>query len=364
MPHKLLFKVTHASGQDDICRASELNYHSPLTKGWQSARYCLYPQDIIINLEKRSRIRKIQVLAHQHLIPTKIEFFVGDVPDGMPVVLDNARYTRLGYVSLSDNEKTGFKARELKSVQVDAVGCFLKLNIHKNHINKHNLYNQVGMVAVNVIGDEVRRPLEDVDDLDIYGEKRKQIENDPALEGLYTRPDYISPLDDLAFDMYQDPEVAQIIKKLDRKKQEAVLQERYDYAKKLKHAIQELQKVGEKLGKYEVEKRQAVENEDYDKAKLKKVQMDEYRLQIYKDLNVQDLLEASGSRHPQKIDLGLEQVRQQTPPRLIEIPRSPPSPTPRTPYDERPLPAIKSQHTQSPTHPRTPYDERPLPIHK
>ena len=43
-----------------------------------------------------------------------------------------------------------------------------------------------------------------------------------------------------------------------------------------------------------MEKRQAVENEDYDKAKLKKVQMDEYRLQIYKDLNVQDLLEASG----------------------------------------------------------------------
>lgn len=52
--------------------------------------------------------------------------------------------------------------------------------------------------------------------------------------------------------------------------------------------------VGEKLGKYEVEKRQAVENEDYDKAKLKKVQMDEYRLQIYKDLNVKDLLEQTG----------------------------------------------------------------------
>ena len=39
----------------------------------------------------------------------------------------------------------------------------------------------------------------------------------------YFRPDYISPLDDLAFDMYQDPEIAQIIRKLERKKQEAVL---------------------------------------------------------------------------------------------------------------------------------------------
>lgn len=33
----------------------------------------------------------------------------------------------------------------------------------------------------------------------------------------------ISPLDDLAFDMYQDPEVAQIIRKLEKKKQEAAL---------------------------------------------------------------------------------------------------------------------------------------------
>ena len=72
------------------------------------------------------------------------------------------------------------------------------------------------------------------------------------------------------------------------------VEERYDYAKKLKLTISELQKVGEKLGKYEVEKRQAVENEDYDKAKLKKVQMDEYRLQVYQELEIQDLLEATG----------------------------------------------------------------------
>ena len=39
----------------------------------------------------------------------------------------------------------------------------------------------------------------------------------------FRRPDFISPLDDLAFDMYQDPEVAGIIRKLEKKKQEAVL---------------------------------------------------------------------------------------------------------------------------------------------
>lgn len=48
------------------------------------------------------------------------------------------------YVSLCDNEKTGCKARELKSVYVDAVGQFLKLILHQNHVNKYNVYNQVG----------------------------------------------------------------------------------------------------------------------------------------------------------------------------------------------------------------------------
>lgn len=31
-------------------------------------RYCLYPQDIVIQLENRSRLRKIQILSHQYLI--------------------------------------------------------------------------------------------------------------------------------------------------------------------------------------------------------------------------------------------------------------------------------------------------------
>ena len=67
------------------------------------------------------------------------------------------------YVSLSDNEKTGFMARELKSVHVDALGTYLRMNIHKNHINKHNLYNQVGIVAINIIGDVQRKPFDPSD---------------------------------------------------------------------------------------------------------------------------------------------------------------------------------------------------------
>ncbi|KAL8583520.1 hypothetical protein ACOMHN_054836 [Nucella lapillus] len=380
MPRKLEFRVVRALGEDDVHKAGNLNQHlhGPLATGWQSSRFCLYPQEIVVQLESRSRLRKIQILSHQFLIPTKIEFLVGDVIEGSTAYSEQARYSRLGYVSLSDNEKTGYKARELKSVHVDAVGTFLCLNIHKNHINKYNLYNQVGIVAINIIGDPVRKPDPTDPDFAIDLNDNRTVDRDPVLEGFFNKPDYISPMDDLAFDMYQDPEIAQIIRKLERKKQEAVLQERYDYAKRLKSAITELQKVGEKLGKMEVEKRQAVENEDYDKAKVKKVQMDEVRVYVYQEMNIPDLLEVTGTRHHVIVDL--DPSRQPTPPRLIEIERSPPpalpplSPTPRMPYDERPLPAMKSKAAAPPSEapPQaqaaaaspTPYSERSLPVHR
>ena len=49
----------------------------------------------------------------------------------------------LSYIELASNERSDFKARELKSVHIDAEGLFLKLVLHKNYLNRLNLYNQV-----------------------------------------------------------------------------------------------------------------------------------------------------------------------------------------------------------------------------
>ncbi|PAA51401.1 hypothetical protein BOX15_Mlig022803g1 [Macrostomum lignano] len=348
MPSKLPIRVVHVSGQDEGYPAIELNRHSPTTRGWVSSRFCLYPQDLVVYLEQRSRIRKVQILSHQYLIASKIEFFVGDVPDGVSHNLQNARYSRLGYVALSDNEKTGFRARELKSVHVDAVGVYLKLVIHKNYVNKHNLYNQVGLVAVNLIGDPLYSPMDIVS------------RPDKAPDDRVFGPDYISPLDDLAFDMYQDREIADVIRKLEARKHDAVLSEQFELAKRLRDAVLQLQRVGEKLGKLEVEKRQAVENEDYERANLKKIQMDEYRLQIYRELDVAGLLagRAPFDSAPLSMPPAAAARRSSPPPPPLLEPigaRRSPSPPPQssyrpavaysTDYDDRPLPALKHQQT-------------------
>ncbi|KAM9298974.1 centrosomal protein of 104 kDa [Gastrophryne carolinensis] len=397
MPHKMGFVVLSSSGHEDGFNAKELMVHAPTVSGWRSPRFCQYPQEIVIQLVERCRIRKLQLLAHQYMISSKIEFYISESLPEYFTPYQSERFRRLGYVALSDNEKTGYKARELKSVYVDAVGQFLKVIFHKNYPNRYNLYNQVALIAINIIGDPLDFGEENMPTrekiIDHYlGNSFEDSGIDPAYTG---KTDAISPLDDLAFDMYQDPEVAQIIRKLDEKKQEAVRHELYDYAKKLKQAIADLQKVGERLGRYEVEKRCAVEKEDYDLAKQKKQQMEEYRQKVYQQLELHDLLDiapihqapeppleplersTSPQQHPQQQKAAIspppekeripekkKRERQVVPEKLPKVsspkpvppPRSPsppPAPAPATtvpsinvdalPYDERPLPAQRRQ---------------------
>lgn len=54
------------------------------------------------------------------------------------------------FIELSTNERTDFKARELKSIHVDADGWFLKLVIHKNHSNSFNTHNQVCQLLLEI----------------------------------------------------------------------------------------------------------------------------------------------------------------------------------------------------------------------
>lgn len=68
-------------------------------------------------------------------------------------------------------------------------------------------------------------------------------------------------------------------------------EEKYDEANRLKQAIQELSKIGERLARYDIEKRQAIEEEDYERAKLKKQQIQEYRSDTYKQLQQNNLLD-------------------------------------------------------------------------
>lgn len=62
----------------------------------------------------------------------------------------------------STNEISLFRERELKTISTDATGTYLKLILHKNHINKFNLYNQVALIAISVFGHDTSDKNDDI----------------------------------------------------------------------------------------------------------------------------------------------------------------------------------------------------------
>ena len=310
----------------------------------------------------------------RYKIASRIELYVGNAPSAG--VRGNHRqgvYRRLGHVSLSDNRDKEFKSRELKSVHVDAIGCYVRIVIARNHVNVHNLYNQVGLVAINVLGDgdDSDAPLEDVGVMTrrgadgsvslahsnvarLYSERpgagparssphsqpasvdfqfRSPVDADGgaspgkfgdtvtrsggvgmimasgrinyldlgggppqyddlvdgATLGMINRPVEIDPLDDLAFEVYQDPETAAITRQLARMKQQCVEREDFQKAKQLKGVIDGLRQAGEELGRLIAIKQRAVDAEDYETATMVKQQIDIFRQKVYTSLGVAEL---------------------------------------------------------------------------
>uniref|UniRef100_A0A3B4B522 Centrosomal protein of 104 kDa n=1 Tax=Periophthalmus magnuspinnatus TaxID=409849 RepID=A0A3B4B522_9GOBI len=276
MPRKIAFIVVNSSSHEEKYSAQELKVHAPTAKGWRSSRLCSYPQTLTLELEERSRVRKLQLLAHQYMIPSRVDFHIGDsLPTSSPL-------HKLGYVSLSDNQQTAFKARELKSVHVDSIGTHLRITLHENHANPHNRYNQVSA-----------QPHQNQPSCEQLMEQYLGTgQREGALDTTYTgKCESFCPLDDLAFDMYQDPEVAQLIRLLHQRKQEMVHHEKFEKARLLKQALADLHKVGERLAWLEVEKRCALEKEDYEQAEHKRQHMEHYRSTMYRQLEVHQLLE-------------------------------------------------------------------------
>ncbi|CAG9813741.1 unnamed protein product [Phaedon cochleariae] len=285
MPKKFDFTVIYATSEDPKYRFTELNTHSPIIKGWKSEKNCDYPQEIILQLEKRCILNKIQILAHQYLIPSKIELFLSNEDTNVMEDVTNINWDYLGYITLSTNESTEFKSRELKSANVPKnLVTYVKLNLHTNHFNSHNKLNQVSLIAVNTLGSHIENRRSSI----------SETEDEAKLYDIMNNPEYFSPYDDLAFLMYVDVDIAKIIKEMEVKKHLAVIRERFEYARKLKNAMVKLRVAGEKLGKYELEKHHAIEIEDYERARHKKNQMDQFRAEIYEELCVEQLMEQNG----------------------------------------------------------------------
>ncbi|XP_073821254.1 centrosomal protein of 104 kDa [Musca autumnalis] len=280
--------------EDPNYPASELNTHGPTVHGWRSApNSTITPHDIVLRFHKPAKIYRIQILAHQYLIPEKVELWLHYSPKSIPSTPSSQCFDFLGFVALADNAATNYKSRELQSVSVNPrKGTHLKLRLSGPHTNEYNTNNQIALIAVNVLGE----------DLETSGNASKETEAENSggsLAGAGDSSDaselpLASMCDDLLFSMYVEESIADIIREMEERKAKAVASERFEYARKLKLCMSALRSAGERLGRYALAKRQAVQQEDFTTAKLRKEQIEMYKSAVFKHLLVDDLLEKNG----------------------------------------------------------------------
>ena len=252
---KLPFNIISVSGEDPDYPAEDLNESSPESKGWQSARFCEYPQELVLEFLTGVRIQQLQLLSHQSKITSKIEILMGSGDE-----LSRAEFQHLGHLSMDDNQRSGHRAQELKSVFIDASGKWLKLKFHKCYINKYNLYNQIGIVAINVLGDELNNGQDGFNGT---------MNDDPFGAATNNNPAHkmSEKLNDLAFDLAFDRATADKIRSINSAKADCVAREDFQAAKALKNVENQMKAIGVQLAKMESQKQTAVAREDYDAAR-------------------------------------------------------------------------------------------------
>ena len=214
------------------------------------------------------QIQQIQILAHEYKIPTKVEVHVGTPAPGDPDAR-RCSFKRLGYLSFDSNRRSNFQARELKSVMLNTVAQAVKLVPHRCHVNSLNIYNQVGIVALNIIGE--RAPGGGADAA--HGALVPSL----GARGPGAAAAAVPSTEDITLDLQVDGLTAEKIRSLEVEKRAAVRDERYDDAKFFKDQIDKLRMLGRKIAELEAHKRRAVEVEDYSTAKVLKAEVDRLR---------------------------------------------------------------------------------------
>jgi len=274
MSAKLSYRVIVVTSHDTDHEAKELEIRNRMEtdklknkgKGWSSARFCAYPQEVVLALERVSEISQIQILSHQSKISSKVEIWIGlDLDSPCQAHSDSTyksiNWKRLGYLSLDENERSNWKARELKSVYINGTANYVRFTLHESHINAINLFNQVGIVAITILGKVAADHPLDAKPLSVEHPPPAAVEGASAGRGRGKGKGAAAPRPHGL-----DEATLQKIEELTALKKAAVEKEDYLEAKRCKSCIEGLQSAAQELSRLEAQKKVAVEQEDYDTA--------------------------------------------------------------------------------------------------
>ena len=152
--NKLDFKFIESTTEDAEHPLLELK-KGLKGKGWQSSKFSQFPQDIYIKFPQPVFIKRIDIIAHEKYIPSQIKFYSYCPKDneGNNKNYHQANYKYVGFIIMDTNERNDYKIRESRKVIINEKSLFFKIKMDKNYTNKYNMFNQVGLMNIDFMGD-------------------------------------------------------------------------------------------------------------------------------------------------------------------------------------------------------------------
>lgn len=244
---KLNYKLIESSSEEEQHPLRELK-KGLSGQGWQSSRFGQYPQYIYIQFSQPVLVKKIELVLHETNIPTMIKFY-SYIPKHKDEYISNykeVKYDYIGFIKTDNNERSNFEYRESRKIYINSKSLFLKLELEKNHFNKFNLFNQIGLLKLDFFGDYLPYIGGNTNNnkLILKHVVKKNYQNDIDLEKI----------------------CGQKLTELKKQMNYNIQIENYMECKEIKKKIEKLRLYGKRIFDLETEKNIAINNEDFSKA--------------------------------------------------------------------------------------------------
>lgn len=264
-PYPLLkYRLIGATSEDP--ENSFYNLISSLNNnGWSSARYCTYPQELLIQMSRPCRLRQIDLIFHEYKISSLIEvyYFFPNKYSDFNLDLEDLVFKKIGDIIPSDNIHTKYQYREFKKVFLNENVYYLKFVFHQNYHNLKNTFNQVGITNIQCFG----------------------IDFTPInINGLYPKYQKQNNPEDKAKEQSDDNIIDKICKAKMQELKEALnlckIIENYDQAKKIYELIVLVRKISEKINEAVEIRDKALKMDDFNICKIAQNNIELLREQV------------------------------------------------------------------------------------
>ena len=301
--------------------------------GWLSNRYCIYPQEILIKFPSIVNIRQINILINESKIPKMIEFincipvgeknkFIINNNNNSRLIPSEFMYENIGFIKLSSNTESNYKARELRKIYININAEYIKLKIHRNYINNLNMFCQVGIVYLEFLGTkkEIKKNIiiednNNNNNIKLNKETNKNNIND-TIESLFDVCFNTDEVEEKFIDERMDKTTKDKLKELIDEMNNKKENEEYDVCKIIKDKIDKIRKIALKIYTLEEEKKEYANKNDFDKAKELKISIEKIKklLNFYlsDDYNKQNKIIKNKNINNRKIFVGQSQEELKT----------------------------------------------------